>query len=694
MRAKVLGLLVFAAGALSAAPRTWPCEAGGTSLQVQEQYRNPPKGTAEEKKEFRRKLLEGALREQPDDLFLHRQYQRFVKTLGDAEIAAASEKYRKLVDEHPGDSLYLYLYGLMLDGRETDEAVKLLNRALETDPSNPWPHLALSDIYQDGRLVDKQKSTEQVTRFWEVCPGSLDSAALDAAIERTSPETAAKIAAGVRARLAKVDDPRLLERYSELWKLELKATPPSRLKDARATVAADLAKLRATTPPARASWYQVLKNGAKAAGDAEGVKAAEDEILKRFPNDTASLGILSSRFHKSHPGYKSDSSAEEHEYFAANLAFAEEMLKRWPDDVGQMEDQFFAILALDDAPPARLRQIVEAFLEHVWNTRDAVSDPPFEYLAAETYVKRGIGLERVPEFVQKGLGSVEWRLAEDAKNLSADSKELDRDRRFIELYRVEGLRILVDLYTKTGEPGKAAAALEEVRAHAPKDGFDSAFYRQAARVAELNGHKLDALAYLEAAVDRWKGQAKDKAEVSADIERLWKELGGTPETRQLWAARKPAVVEVSVETEWGKPEGTLTDFALEDTAGKMWRLRSLEGKTVAINVWATSCYFCVAEHPAFQKLYDKLKDRPDVVLLTFNVDESVAEIEPYMKKNGYTFPVIPAQSLVNTVLPEVGIPRNWIFDTKGVFRWEQVGYNSSDADWEKKFLEVLEKAKK
>jgi hypothetical protein len=144
---------------------------------------------------------------------------------------------------------------------------------------------------------------------------------------------------------------------------------------------------------------------------------------------------------------------------------------------------------------------------------------------------------------------------------------------------MEGLRILVDLYTKTGEPAKAAVALEEVRAHPPKDGFDSAFYRQAARVAELNGHKLDALVYL--------GQVKDKAGANADIERLWKELGGTPETRQLWAGRKPAVVEVSSETEWGKPEGTLTGFELEDTTGKLWRLKSLEGKTVAINVWAT-----------------------------------------------------------------------------------------------------------
>jgi thiol-disulfide isomerase/thioredoxin len=691
---RLIALLAAVAGALSAAPRTWPSEAGGTSLQVQERYRNPPKGTAEEKREFRRKLLDDALGEQPDDLFVHRQYQRFVKTLGDAEIAAAVEKYRKLLDEHPDDSLYLYLYGLMLEGRNTDEAVKLFNRSLEADPANPWPHLELSDIYQYGRLVDKQRSAEQVTRFWEICPGSLDSGALDAAIERTSPETAGKIAAGVRARLATVDDPRLLERYSELWDLELKATPPSRLKDARAAVAADLVKLRAVEAPKRVSWYQLLKNGAKAAGDTEGVKAAEDEILTRFPNNSASLAILSSRFRESHP-YKSDfTPVEKQEYAAGNLAFAEEMLKKWPDDMGQKVAQFEAMVTLDDAPPARVRQVVEAFLDHMWTNHDVSGYPPFEYRAAETYVKRGIGLERVPEFVQKGLGSVEWRVAEDAKNDSADPKQLESDRKAVERYRVEGLRILVDLYTKTSEPGKAAAALEDVRQHPPKDGFDSAFYRQAARVAELNGHKLDALAYLETAVDRWKGQAKDKAEASADIERLWKELGGTAETRQLWASRQPAVVEVNSETEWGKPEGALTDFALEDTAGKLWRLKSLEGKTVAINVWATWCGFCVAEHPAFQKLYDKLKDRPDVVLLTFNVDESVAEIEPYMKKKGYTFPVIPAQALVNTVLPVVGIPRNWIFDTKGVFRWEQVGYNSSDADWEKKFVEVLERAKK
>lgn len=81
------------------------------------------------------------------------------------------------------------------------------------------------------------------------------------------------------------------------------------------------------------------------------------------------------------------------------------------------------------------------------------------------------------------------------------------------------------------------------------------------------------------------------------------------------------------------------------------------------------------------------------MLLTINLDESVAEIAAYMQKNGYTFPVIPAQVLVNSVLPQVAIPRNWIFDSKGVFRLEQIGYNSQDTDWEKKFLDAIKKSK-
>ena len=680
---RLLLLMVLAAGALAAAERTWPCEAGPAAEEVLHKYRNPPNGSAEEKKSFRRKLLEDALREYPDDLFLHRQLQKFAGASDDAMV----EKYHALADTHADDSFYLYLYGAALVSRKKDDAVKFLSRSVELDARNPWPHLALSDVYQYGRLVDKQKSMDETARFWAICPASLDSGALEAALERSTPETAAKIARGVRERLAKIEDSELLERYSTLWDLELKGTPPSRQAERRKIIAADVARLRAMQPPNRTSWFQLLKAGAKDSGDLEAAKAADDEILKRFPTSSAALSILRARFRDEHPYNKDASETEKQKYVAARLAFAEEMLRKWPGDVGLMIERFDAVLGDNEVAPGKMQDIAESFLHHVWEHHDAFGYPPLEFRAAETYIHRGLGLSRVPELVDRGIAGMEWRLEDDRKHDEAP-RELENMRKSMDHFRVEALRILIDLYSKTNEPQKAVAALAEARKHEPKDGFEAPFYRQAARAAELNGSKLDALVYLQNAMDRWKGPAKEKTEIAAGVDRLWKDLGGTPEARQLWA-RKPSIVEADSDMGWRKPEGALTSFDLEDTTGKVWSLKSLVGKTVAINVWATWCGFCVAEHPAFQKLYDRVKDRKDVVLLTFNVDESLAEIEPYMKKNGYTFPVIPAEALVNTVLPVVGIPRNWVFNPKGEFLWEQIGYNADNPDWEKDFLKIL-----
>jgi thiol-disulfide isomerase/thioredoxin len=125
--------------------------------------------------------------------------------------------------------------------------------------------------------------------------------------------------------------------------------------------------------------------------------------------------------------------------------------------------------------------------------------------------------------------------------------------------------------------------------------------------------------------------------------------------------------------------------------GKVWRLKSLEGRTLLVNVWATWCGPCVAEHPAFQALYDKLKGRADVEVLTLNIDENPADIAPYIKKHGYTFPVIPSQPMVQNMLPQVSIPRNWVVNQKGTLLWESTGYGSGDKEWEKRVVEMVEK---
>lgn len=113
---------------------------------------------------------------------------------------------------------------------------------------------------------------------------------------------------------------------------------------------------------------------------------------------------------------------------------------------------------------------------------------------------------------------------------------------------------------------------------------------------------------------------------------------------------------------------------LEDVAGKTWALQDLAGKTWLVNLWATWCGPCLAELPHIQKLYDELKDRPDVGLLTLNFDQDPKRVAPYLAKRGYTFPVLlTAKKLEEHV--RQGIPQNWLVDRGGKIRRKATGFD-------------------
>ncbi len=95
-----------------------------------------------------------------------------------------------------------------------------------------------------------------------------------------------------------------------------------------------------------------------------------------------------------------------------------------------------------------------------------------------------------------------------------------------------------------------------------------------------------------------------------------------------------------------------------------------------------------------QKLYDRIKDRKDIQVVTFNVDDSVGDVAPFMKTNNYTFPVVPASALVHDLVPSLSIPRVWIVDEEGIVRSETVGFDYDADKWEEQMLAALEKARK
>ena len=103
---------------------------------------------------------------------------------------------------------------------------------------------------------------------------------------------------------------------------------------------------------------------------------------------------------------------------------------------------------------------------------------------------------------------------------------------------------------------------------------------------------------------------------------------------------------------------------------------------------------CRAELPKLQKLYEKVKDRSDLQILTFNIDQDLGLVAPFVKDKGFTFPVLPAYRFVEDLLEDlVSIPQNWLLDPEGAWRWSQLGYDASDAAWDETMIGKLESVK-
>ena len=126
---------------------------------------------------------------------------------------------------------------------------------------------------------------------------------------------------------------------------------------------------------------------------------------------------------------------------------------------------------------------------------------------------------------------------------------------------------------------------------------------------------------------------------------------------------------------------TMPAFSLVDLEGRTWTQADLAGKTAFINVWATWCPPCRKEMPDLQAFWERVRSRPDVVLLTMNVDEDVPLVAPFVKEHGYTFPVLLARGFVRDQLKVQGIPRNWVLDGSLVWRTDQIGLPMTLRSW-------------
>ncbi len=97
--------------------------------------------------------------------------------------------------------------------------------------------------------------------------------------------------------------------------------------------------------------------------------------------------------------------------------------------------------------------------------------------------------------------------------------------------------------------------------------------------------------------------------------------------------------------------------------------------------------------PHLQKLYEKIKGRDDIQIVTINVDDNVGLVGPFLAENKYTFPVVPGHFLMQQLVPMLAIPLNWIVDASGEVRYESVGFGGDGDTWAEEILAIIDKLK-
>lgn len=654
-----------------------------------------------ERMAYQRRVLEELMARYPREFEPMQRYSDLMSQDALDEYPAIRSRWVQQAKDHPEDPLALLVAGSSLIGRDTPEAIRLLEEAKTKAPDFPLPALNLAKIYSSGKRADLSKMKENLDAYFAACPASIDRPAqwLLVKDEQLQP----KVAASLRARLQTETDPKRLEAYATLWGLEFRTRPPTEHDALRAQVAQDLKQLETLNPKGDAEWRAFLITGYKQSGAAkETVTAKEDGLIRDFPHSDQAWEIVYDRWEKAHKEPEDQTDTKSWTKYQREY---EEALKGWirdyPDNSYLQQDAWFFSIQNDDGVSEQ--DGIAAMDSFLQSSRDFDAPREYDYSdisAAEFLIQNRWQPARALDLLQEAKAVMEKNRAADAgkDNVSDEDLKNQEESHIGKDQSIDGL--ILKAAMQAGQPEQALKLKSAVEAPVPEEKkLQSGYWLNRARLEVIEKHTQDALAYYQLALFTraqapkawWRGKLRD--DLTDEAHALWKEQGGTETAWAVW--NKPAGgAEQTQEGRWEKPTKEIPNFELSDLSGKTWRLKELDGKTLFINLWATWCGPCQRELPHLEKFYEKVKGRSDVQVLTFDLDEELGVVAPFMKEKGYTFPVLPAYSTVVSLLDGFAIPQTWVVDPRGVWQWRQLGFSGgNDADFEKEMLDRLESTK-
>lgn len=110
------------------------------------------------------------------------------------------------------------------------------------------------------------------------------------------------------------------------------------------------------------------------------------------------------------------------------------------------------------------------------------------------------------------------------------------------------------------------------------------------------------------------------------------------------------------------------DFTLKTINGDSITLSSLRGQVILLNFWATWCVYCRDEMPAFQNVYEELKDDGFIVIsITEEAGSELDKVTAFKEDYGLTFQILLDESgAVSSRYYITDLPRTLLITPEGV----------------------------
>ena len=159
---------------------------------------------------------------------------------------------------------------------------------------------------------------------------------------------------------------------------------------------------------------------------------------------------------------------------------------------------------------------------------------------------------------------------------------------------------------------------------------------------------------------------------------------------RLTHAREQKSASMRAKVEKSRIHQPIFDFSLNDLEGKPVRLSSLKGKVVVMDFWATWCGPCRQSFPLLQKVYDRYRKNPAVVILAIDcwerqpdVATTLATVKQFQLTNKYTWQVLlDNEGDVATKYGVTGIPTKFVVDRNGTVAFKSIGFSGPDMEEE------------